>query len=168
MQASELPVRHVGRAVRSKSCLKLLIFLSRNRPQKASGDDILKLAATRFPFRGSIRFQPPGWTGEAGGPRFADSLEKGEEQTRDQRGAKKERLCDRQQAPEISGASGEIRTHGLLLRRQTLYPTELRTHAEHSTKEFPAPLSTCARKRLKGAAQSCRNRDFPLPRVLLS
>lgn len=26
MQASELPVRHVGRAVRSKSCLKLLIF----------------------------------------------------------------------------------------------------------------------------------------------
>ena len=66
------------------------------------------------------------------------------------------RLQQFRKAPEMSGASGEIRTHGLLLRRQTLYPTELRTHAEHSTKEFPASLSTCTPgTRLLNPAGAC-------------
>ena len=36
-----------------------------------------------------------------------------------------------------SGAPGETRTHDLLLRRQTLYPTELRVHFYNNIIHFP-------------------------------
>ena len=49
------------------------------------------------------------------------------------------------QVPEIFGAPGAIRTHGLWLRRPTLYPTELRAH-------------TCLSRQ-----RACRCQALPLP-----
>ena len=44
-----------------------------------------------------------------------------------------------------SGAPGEIRTPDLLLRRQSLYPTELRAHSDTSSLHVRiAPFNVCA------------------------
>src|SRR5882672_10022455 len=45
----------------------------------------------------------------------------------------------------VSGAPGEIRTPDPLLRRQTLYPTELRAHCRFDSKAFTVPTDTLLR-----------------------